>query len=69
MLAPVIESLVQALSSIALFTPDAVGVQKGGFLMIGAALGLNPQTCIATAFARRIRDLLAGHGMAPVDQA
>ncbi|MCG5074129.1 lysylphosphatidylglycerol synthase domain-containing protein [Paraburkholderia tagetis] len=54
----VIESLVQALSSIAFFVPGAVGVQEGGFLLIGTALGLNPQTCIALAFARRIRDLV-----------
>ncbi|SMG20789.1 flippase-like domain-containing protein [Paraburkholderia susongensis] len=54
----VIESLIQAISSAAFFVPGGLGVQEGGFILIGGALGLDPATCLALAAARRIRDLL-----------
>lgn len=54
----VIDSLIQALSSAAFFVPGALGVQEGGFLLIGGALGLDPAICLALAGARRIRDLV-----------
>ena len=38
--------------------PSALGVQEGGFILIGGALGLDPAICLALAGARRIRDLL-----------
>lgn len=56
--AVVIESLIQAVSSAAFFVPGGLGVQEGGFILIGGALGLEPSTCLAVAGARRIRDLL-----------
>jgi uncharacterized membrane protein YbhN (UPF0104 family) len=56
--AVVIESLIQAVSSAAFFVPGGLGVQEGGFVLIGGALGLDPATCLALAGARRIRDLL-----------
>ncbi|HLX00849.1 MAG TPA: flippase-like domain-containing protein [Trinickia sp.] len=56
--AVVIESLIQAVSSAAFFVPGGLGVQEGGFVVIGGALGLDPSTCLALAGARRIRDLL-----------
>jgi glycosyltransferase 2 family protein len=56
--AVVFESLIQAVSSAAFFVPGALGVQEGGFVLIGAALGLDPPLCLALAGARRVRDLL-----------
>jgi putative membrane protein len=56
--AVVFESLIQALSSAAFFVPAALGVQEGGFVMIGGVLGLDPSVCLALAGARRLRDLL-----------
>ncbi|TKC88815.1 hypothetical protein FAZ69_13825 [Trinickia terrae] len=56
--AVVLESLIQAISSAAFFVPGGLGVQEGGFVVIGGALGLDPSTCLALAGARRIRDLL-----------
>nr|WKF55755.1 hypothetical protein HUO10_000199 [Paraburkholderia busanensis] len=56
--AVVIESLIQAISSAAFFVPGALGVQEGGFILIGGALGLDPSLCLALAGARRIRDLV-----------
>ncbi|WP_316251866.1 lysylphosphatidylglycerol synthase domain-containing protein [Paraburkholderia sp. UCT31] len=56
--AVVLESLIQALSSVAFFVPGALGVQEGGFLLIGTVLGFHPQLCLALAGARRIRDII-----------
>lgn len=56
--AVVIESLIQAISSAAFFVPGGLGVQEGGFILVGGAFGLDPSTCLALAGARRIRDLL-----------
>lgn len=56
--AVVIESLIQAVSSAAFFVPGGLGVQEGGFILIGGAFGLDPATCLALAGARRVRDLL-----------
>jgi putative membrane protein len=56
--AVVIESLIQAISSTAFFVPGGLGVQEGGFVLIGGALGLDAPTSLALAGARRIRDLI-----------
>lgn len=56
--AVVLESLIQALSSAAFFVPGALGVQEGGFVLIGGALGLDPSVSLALAGARRLRDLV-----------
>jgi glycosyltransferase 2 family protein len=54
----VIEALIQLLSSVAFLVPGSLGVQEGGFILIGAMLGFDAPTCLALAGARRIRDLL-----------
>ena len=54
----VIEALIQAISSAAFVVPGALGVQEGGFLLIGAALGVDGPTALALAATRRIRDLV-----------
>jgi putative membrane protein len=56
--AVVLESLIQALSSAAFFVPGALGVQEGGFILVGGALGLDPSMCLALAGARRLRDVV-----------
>jgi glycosyltransferase 2 family protein len=53
-----IEALIQAISSAAFLVPGALGVQEGGFLLIGAALGIDGATALALATARRLRDLI-----------
>jgi len=53
-----IESVTQAISSAAFIVPGAVGVQEGGFLVIGNLIGLSPEMALALALARRARDLL-----------
>lgn len=54
----ILESIVQAVSSVAFVVPGAIGVQEGGFLLVGAALGLDGPTSLALAAARRLRDLI-----------
>lgn len=54
----VIEALIQIVSSIAFLVPASLGVQEGGFVLIGAIFGFDAPTCLALAGARRIRDLL-----------
>ena len=54
----VIEAVVQAISSAAFLVPGALGVQEGGFVLVGAALGVDGTTALALAAARRLRDLV-----------
>jgi putative membrane protein len=54
----VIEALIQAVSSAAFVVPGALGVQEGGFILIGAALGIDATTSLALATARRLRDVI-----------
>jgi len=56
--AVVLESLIQALSSAAFFVPANLGIQEGGFLVIGQALGIPANACLALAGSRRIRDVI-----------
>jgi putative membrane protein len=54
----VLEALIQLVSSVAFVVPGSIGVQEGGFVLIGGMLGLDAPTCLALAGARRVRDLL-----------
>lgn len=54
----ILEALAQAVSSAAFVVPGALGVQEGGFLLFGQILGLSPETALALALARRVRDLV-----------
>ncbi len=38
----VIESLLYAIRSVAFFVPNAIGVQEGAYVMLGAGFGLAP---------------------------
>jgi putative membrane protein len=53
-----LEAIAQAISSAAFIVPGAIGVQEGGFMVIGTLLGLGPEVALAVALARRIRDIL-----------
>ena len=56
--AVVVEALIQAVSSAAFIVPGALGVQEGGFILVGAALGIDATTALALATARRLRDVI-----------
>jgi hypothetical protein len=55
-----IESLVYAIRSVAFAVPNALGVQEGAYVMLGAAFGLTPETALALSLLKRARDLAIG---------
>jgi hypothetical protein len=54
------ESLAQALRTAAFFVPGALGVQEGGYMIIGGAYGLSPEVALALSLVKRTRELLFG---------
>jgi glycosyltransferase 2 family protein len=56
----VIESLLYAIRTIAFAIPNAVGVQEGAYVLIGAAFGLTPEMALAVSLLKRARDLVIG---------
>ncbi len=56
----VIESLLYAIRTVAFAIPNAVGVQEGAYILIGAALGLTPEMALAISLLKRTRDLVIG---------
>jgi glycosyltransferase 2 family protein len=56
----VIESLVYAARSVAFAIPNAVGVQEGAYILLGASFGLTPETALALSLLKRARDLTIG---------
>jgi putative membrane protein len=55
-----IESLLYAIRSVAFAVPNAVGIQEGAYVMLGAAFGLMPETALALSLLKRARDLAIG---------
>jgi glycosyltransferase 2 family protein len=56
----IIESLLYAIRTAAFAIPNAVGVQEGAYILIGAALGLTPEMALAISLLKRARDLMIG---------
>ncbi|MBO0735083.1 MAG: flippase-like domain-containing protein [Alphaproteobacteria bacterium] len=56
----VIESLLYAARSVAFAVPNAVGVQEGAYILLGANFGLAPETALALSFLKRARDITIG---------
>jgi len=55
-----LESLGQAIRGIAFAIPGALGVQEGGYLLLGALVGLPPPAALALSLVKRARELLLG---------
>ncbi|MBU6282347.1 flippase-like domain-containing protein, partial [bacterium] len=55
-----LESLGQAVRAAAFAVPGALGVQEGGYVVLGGALGIPPDTCLALSLAKRAREVLLG---------
>ncbi|MBU6506332.1 MAG: flippase-like domain-containing protein [Alphaproteobacteria bacterium] len=55
-----LESLAYAIRSAAFFVPAAAGVQEGGYILIGATLGLGPELALALSLMKRARELTLG---------
>jgi putative membrane protein len=56
----VIESLLYAVRSVAFAVPNAVGVQEGAYILLGAGFGLTPETALALSLLKRGRDFTIG---------
>lgn len=55
-----IESLLYAIRSVAFAVPNAVGVQEGAYVMLGALFGLPPDMALALSLLKRGRDITIG---------
>ncbi len=55
-----LESLGQAVRAGAFAVPGALGVQEGGYVMLGRMVGLGPETALALSLAKRVRELVLG---------
>jgi len=58
--AVMLESLGQAVRAGAFAVPGALGVQEGGYVMLGRVLGLSPEIALALSLTKRVRELLLG---------
>jgi len=56
----VIDSLLYGLRSVAFMVPNALGVQEGGFVVLGAMFGVGADAALALSFIKRGRDLIIG---------
>jgi putative membrane protein len=56
----VIDSLLYGMRSIAFMVPNSLGVQEGGYILLGALFGLRPDYALALSLIRRGRDLFIG---------
>lgn len=56
----VIESLLYAIRTVAFLVPQAVGVQEGAYILLGASFGLSPDMALALSLIKRGRDLAIG---------
>lgn len=56
----ILESLVQAARSAGFLVPGGLGVQEGGFILVGAQLGLTPEIALALSLVKRVRELAIG---------
>jgi putative membrane protein len=56
----ILESLGQALRSAAFVVPAGLGVQEGGFILLGTAFGIPPNISLAMSLTKRVRELVFG---------
>lgn len=55
-----IESLLYAVRTAAFAVPNAVGVQEGAYILLGATFGITPEMALALSFLKRARDIAIG---------
>ena len=58
--AVMVNSLAIALRSVAFEIPGGLGVQEGGYIMVGALIGLPPDVMLAISLATRLGELIEG---------
>ncbi len=55
-----LESLGNAIRSTAFLIPGALGVQEGGYILLGSFLGIGAETALALSLIKRVRELVWG---------
>ena len=56
----IIESLGQAAHSAGFMVPGGIGVQEGGLVLAGVALGVPAEVALALSLAKRLREVILG---------
>lgn len=56
----ILESLGQAVRSAAFLVPGALGVQEGGYMLLGGLVGLSPEAGLMLSLVKRVRELVLG---------
>ncbi|MGE0745200.1 MAG: lysylphosphatidylglycerol synthase domain-containing protein [Rhodospirillales bacterium] len=56
----ILESLGQAIRGAAFMVPGGLGIQEGGFMILGAAIGLDPSVGLSLSLCKRVRELGVG---------
>ncbi|WP_082513256.1 lysylphosphatidylglycerol synthase domain-containing protein [Methylobacterium sp. Leaf125] len=56
----VIEALSQAIKSAAFPVPSGLGVQEGGFVLLGSLFGIDAGTALALSLIKRVPDIVLG---------
>lgn len=54
------ESIIFAIRSVAFVVPAAIGLQEGGYVIVGGVLGLSPELALALSLLKRGRELMLG---------
>lgn len=55
-----LESLLYAIRTAVFVVPNAVGIQEGAYILLGASFGLTPEMALALSLLKRARDLVIG---------
>jgi putative membrane protein len=58
--AVILESMCQALRTVAFLVPAGLGVQEAGLVIFGHVLGLSSELALAVSLAKRLREILCG---------
>jgi glycosyltransferase 2 family protein len=56
----VIESMVSAVRTFGVVIPNAIGLQEGAYVLLGAGFGLTPNVALVLSLVKRARDLAIG---------
>ena len=56
----IIESLGQALKAAGFAVPGGIGVQEGGYVVVGRLLNIPPETALAVSLVKRVREAVLG---------
>jgi len=52
--------LLSAVNGATFFVPNAIGIQEGAYVALGAAFGLGAESALALELLKRSRDLMIG---------